>query len=173
MRKAVLPIPLPRRWLLRLLLLTLVAAWLVIVILALGRFASRVNDAMTFVPSEADVERLFPEAVIAGAEFRGRWGERDRGTWIFDYITVDSAAATTLYGQLQAAGWRVVRSGKSESELLLMKNDVPVHLLLRESPGGLEIMIIVGRGSDGTKDAFVENQIQRHWRNADRPAAVR
>jgi hypothetical protein len=127
------------------------------------------DSAMYFVPGEADVLRAFPEVRLAGQRFEGLWGERDRGTWIFRYEPVDGPAALkTLQQQLAGAGWRVVGQDAATREPILRHDARGLHLLMREHPAEVQVMIIVGRrgkgGEDLTKDDFAQRAINTRWR---------
>ena len=121
---------------------------------------------MVYVPTEADVVRSFPEARLPRSTFAGIWAERDRGTWIFEYRDADSVeAGNALKNALRQAGWvqRSPHTAGSDADHF-QKRAINSHLLIREQPRGLSILIILSVKDDLRDDEFAARVLRNHWR---------
>ena len=148
-----------------LIVVPLVVGFGLLALLAVRQTHRAAQQAMTYVPTQEDVSHAFPELAIPGTTFSGVWAERDRGTWIFEYGSADSAATLdALRNSLATNGWVLIERFPDDSTMEhFRKPAASAHLLFREQPNGFLVLVILSAKDNLATDEFATRLLRERW----------
>ena len=144
------------------------------VVIAGWMMFSAVGEATFVLPTPEGVFGRFPELALDDADFKGIWGEADRGTWIFEYQRINGhKTLPTLVEQMTKAGWTVVE--EKPNEIRLKRNVAGTfgeHGVVRAKNDRLRILIMTGDRDAWGKpkdtalydDPFYKKNVENKWR---------